>query len=66
MPETEPATAWLDRKLEAECIALGAARQVWADQFGRVGATDGDARVFTVTDSATGQSVVINLSDHDG
>ncbi|MFJ5725844.1 hypothetical protein [Streptomyces sp. NPDC093149] len=39
---------------------------VWADQFGRHGATDRDARVFTVTDSATGQAVVIDLSDHDG
>ncbi|MFD8609448.1 hypothetical protein [Streptomyces sp. NPDC059631] len=54
-------------EIDAEgSTALGAARQVWADQFGRDGASDRDARVFTVTDSATGQSVVIDLSDHDG
>ncbi|MFJ4622210.1 hypothetical protein [Streptomyces sp. NPDC088812] len=61
-------TRWrVSWEIDAEgSTALGAARQVWADQFGRDGATDGDDCAFTVTDSVTGQSEVIDLSDHDG
>ncbi|MFJ8018656.1 hypothetical protein [Streptomyces sp. NPDC096311] len=54
-------------EIDAEgSTALGAPRQVWADQYSRDGAIGEDACVFTVTDSATGQSVVIDLSDHEG
>lgn len=61
-------TRWrVSWQIDAEgSTALGAARQVCVDHFGRDGATDGDDCVFTVTDSATGQSVVIDLSGHDG
>lgn len=39
-------------EIDAEgSTALGAARQVWADQFGRDDATAGDVCVFTVTDA---------------
>ncbi|MFI5702604.1 hypothetical protein ACIA78_21470 [Streptomyces xanthochromogenes] len=67
-PTTERDTAWLvSWEIDAEGgSALGAARQVWADIFGRDGATDGDTCVFTVVDKATGQSVVIDLSDYEG
>jgi hypothetical protein len=65
---TQQRTAWLvNWEIDAEGgSALGAARQVWADIFGRDGATDGDTCVFTVIDNATGQSVVIDLSDYEG
>ncbi|MCX4573290.1 hypothetical protein OHB41_08870 [Streptomyces sp. NBC_01571] len=58
-PTTERDTAWLvSWEIDAEGgSALGAARQVWADIFGRDGATDGDTCVFTVVDKATGVGV---------
>ncbi|MEW1548383.1 hypothetical protein [Streptomyces tsukubensis] len=67
-PTAERDTAWLVRwEIDVEgSSALGAARQVWADIFGRDSATDGDACVFAVIDNATGQSVVIDLSDYGG
>ncbi|MDX3020078.1 hypothetical protein [Streptomyces acidiscabies] len=67
-PTAERDTAWLvSWEIDAEGGSpLGAARQVWADIFGRDGATDEDACVFTVIDNTTGQSVVIDLSDYEG
>lgn len=52
-PTAEHDTRWhVSWEIDAEgSTALGAARQVWADQFGRDDATDGDVCVFTVTDA---------------
>ena len=42
-----------------------AAASVWTEIFGRTAAGADDACVFTVTDSTTGQSTNVDLSDHD-
>lgn len=66
---TERNTTWgvtwsIDVDSDNATTALAAAQSVWKDIFGRTTATDGDACVFTVTDPATQESVVVDLSEH--
>lgn len=41
-----------------------AARQVWRENFNRGEPGPDDACVFTVTDSQTGNTVTVDLSEH--
>lgn len=50
---------------EEATSALDAAYRVWVEIFGRTFAAKDDACVFTVTDTSTGRSAQVDLSDYD-